>query len=123
MTRRTRRRWVVGGILAIQGAVLAISCSEGIGEQDCLQLADALGQVERSRCGGGDAGYKAAYGDTIDWAANFNCDNITSVRDHVALVDACIPCLLDASCYDAAAFCADPDASSLPATCQDQLQL
>jgi hypothetical protein len=123
MTRMQRRRWVAGGLLAVQGAVLAVSCSAGIGEQDCLQLADALGNVEKDRCGGGNAGYTTVYQATINGAANGNCANITSVRDHVALVDACTPCLLDADCYDAATFCTDLDAAVLPAACLEQLQL
>jgi hypothetical protein len=114
---------VAGGLLAVQGAAAAASCSTGIGEADCKLLADAMGQVEQLRCDGGDAGYTKAYNDTVQAAANFNCANITSVRDDDALKTECIPCLLDASCYDVTAFCADPNDASLPAACQNQLQL
>jgi hypothetical protein len=122
MTTR-RRRWLAGGLLAVQGAAVVAACGPGIGEKDCNALADALGKVEGERCDGGDAGYGEARTGTIDWAANFNCANITSVRDHDALHVECIPCLLDASCYDVTAFCTDPDAAVLPDACRDQLQL
>jgi hypothetical protein len=117
-----RRWWAVGGLLVVQGAALVASCSTNVGESDCLLLATTLGTVEQERCDGGDAGFMTAYRDTITYAANGNCVNITSVRDQDEL-EACVACLRDTSCYDAAAFCDDPDAATLPETCVGQLQL
>jgi hypothetical protein len=122
MASSRRRRWAAGGLLVIQGAALAASCSDDLGEQDCILLATTLGTVRQVACDGGDAGFVEAYSDTVDQAANGNCANITSIRDQDELT-ACVACLLDASCYDAAAFCADPDAAALPGACVEQLQL
>lgn len=123
MTITRRRRWVLaGGLLVGQLAVLVASCSQGLGESDCTLLATAIGKFEQDRCDGGDAGYLNGYMNTINYAANGNCANITSIRDQDDLT-ACVACLLDASCYDAAAFCADPGAATLPGACAEQLQL
>jgi hypothetical protein len=92
MASTRRRRWAVGGLLLIQGTALAASCSEDLGDQDCILLATTLGRVRQVACDGGDAGFGVA-------------------------------CLLDASCYDATAFCADPGAATLPGACVEQLQL
>ena len=119
-TRRRRWRWAAGGLLVMQGAALAASCALGVGELDCDALVSALGKVQ-SRCVGADAGSLGQL--VLDHAANYNCANVSSVRSDDDLLNACIPCLLDASCYDAAALCAgDPDAS-LPDACLEQLQL
>ncbi len=120
ITRRRRWFWA-GGLLVVQGAALLASCSESLGEKDCQALAAALGKAE-SRCRGGRGG-DVGMDETISYAANGNCANITSVRDHEQLRDECIPCLEDPSCYDAAALCDDPDAATLPDTCVGQLQL
>ena len=93
-----------------------------LGEQDCILLATTLGTVRQVACDGGDAGFVEAYSDTVNLAANGNCANITSIRDQDDLT-ACVACLLDASCYDAAAFCANPGAATLPGACVEQLQL
>jgi hypothetical protein len=124
MTRTKRRRWwLAGGLLVIPGVVVAASCSQGLGYDDCLLLARTLGEVAETRCDGGDAGYTRVYNQTINVAANYNCANITSVRDDDALRNECIPCLLDAGCYDVTVFCAESDAATLPDACLDQLQL
>jgi hypothetical protein len=125
MMRITRRQrwWAAGVLLLAQGAALAVSCSLTVGEQACFDLASALGAVQQYRCGGGDAGFQQGYQNTIDIAANGNCANITSVRDQDELTNACIPCLLDASCGDTAALCAGPADASLPPACVGQLQL
>jgi hypothetical protein len=122
MASTRRRRWAVGGLLLIQGTALAASCSEDLGDQDCILLATTLGRVRQVACDGGDAGFVEAYTDTVNLAANGNCANITSIRDQDELT-ACVACLLDASCYDATAFCADPGAATLPGACVEQLQL
>jgi hypothetical protein len=121
----SRGRWRGGllcGALVVQGAALAASCTT-LGESDCVLLANTLGTVEASRCGGGDAGFVKGYDLVQDIAANGNCGNITAVRDQDQLMQ-CVACLLDASCYDAGALCSGGfDAAGFPATCDDQLQL
>ena len=119
-TRRKRWRWAMGSLLVVQGAALAASCAPGVGEEDCEMLVSALGVVQ-SRCVGGDAGPLGQL--VIEHAANYNCANITSIRNDNDLVNECIPCLQDASCYDAAALCADDPDASLPDACLEQLQL
>jgi hypothetical protein len=121
-SKRRRRWWAAGGLIVIQAAALVASCSDDLGEQDCILLATTLGTVKQVACDGGDAGFVEAYTDTVNLAANGNCANITSIRDQDELT-ACVACLLDASCYDAAAFCADPGAATLPAACVEELQL
>jgi hypothetical protein len=125
MAMRRRWRWLAaGGALLAPALVLGISCTSGLGEQDCLLLAEAVGTVEKETCGLGDAGFTQGYSDTVNLVANGNCAHITSVRDQDELVE-CIFCLLNASCYDAGALCSGSglDAAVLPDACANQLQL
>lgn len=116
MTITRRWRWgLAGGVLVVQGAALAASCTD-VGESGCNALASAI----QDRCDGG------VVDDYITYVANGNCANISAVRDYEQLVDECIPCILDASCYGAdtaAAFCSESDSATLPDACDNQLQL